>query len=110
MSGRIVHPNALESFLPGPATSYSDVYAPLGYSLGVSVDATVVVATGTLDVEVQWSPDGTNFGSADGTADSLTQFAAAGVGSKQVVVKAPFYRLKYVVATANVTFTAAVFG
>jgi len=95
MSGRIVHPNALESFLPGPATSYSDVYAPLGYSLGVSVDATVVVATGTLDVEVQWSPE---------------QFAAAGVGSKQVVVKAPFYRLKYVVATANVTFTAAVFG
>ncbi len=70
MSGRIVHANASVA----PATTYSGAYAPLGDSIGVSIDVTL--AAGTLDVSVEWSPDGTNFGAADNSADSLAQLSA----------------------------------
>jgi len=106
MSGRIVHPNAQEAV----AITFSDSYAPLGGdTIGVSIDVTAV-SSGTLNVEVQWSPDGTNFGAADSSADSITEFTTAIVLSKQFTVKAPFYRLKYDVAVDALTFTAAVYG
>jgi len=105
MSGRIVHPNAEESI----STIYSDAYAPFGDTIGVSVYVTDVNTTGTLDVSVEWGPDGTNFGAA-ATADTITQFTTAIALSKQFTVKAPFYRLKYEIGTAAVEFTAAVLG
>lgn len=108
MSGRIVHPNAEEVV----DTTFSDAYAPLGGdTIGVSIDVTAV-SSGTLNVEVEWSPDGDsdNFGAADSSADTFTEFTTAITLSKQFTVKAPFYRLKYAVAIDAVSFTAAVYG
>ena len=106
MAGRIVHPNATEAV----ATSYSGGYEPFGDNIGVSVAVTDTGTSGTLTVSVEWSPDGVNFGAADSAADAFTTIATVIALSKSFAVKAPYYRLKYVVAVDAVIFTAAVFG
>ena len=80
-----------------------------GDKLGISVDLTAITA-GTLDVSIEWSPDGSNFGVADGTADSLTQFLQAGgakVLSKSFDVKAPYFRVVWTIGTGPATFAIA---
>jgi len=106
MSGRIVHPNASEAV----ATSYSGGYEPFSDEIAVSVAVTDVGSSGTLAVSVEWSPDDANYGDADAAADTITTIATTIALSKSFAVKAPFYRLKYVVAVDAVEFTAAVFG
>jgi len=71
----------------------------LNGNLAISIDLTqiVTVPTGgspTLDFEVEWSPDGTNFGSAE-SADTFSTKSAIGVFSKLFTVKAPWHRLKW---------------
>ncbi len=51
----------------------------------------------TIDFEIEWSPDGVNFGSADGTADTFAQITAAKVTSKLFSVRAPHHRLKWTI-------------
>jgi hypothetical protein len=105
MNRVIWHPNEAEA-----ATTTSEVKHIIsgpalgGDKLGVSVAVTDI--TGSLDVTVEWSPDGTNFGPADSTPDALVQFTTAVTSSKSFDVKAPYYRLKYTIATGPVTFTA----
>ena len=72
--------------------------------LGISVDVTAITA-GSLDVTVEWSPDGVNFGPADTSADALAQFTATGVASKSFDVKAPYFRCVYTIVTGPATFT-----
>jgi len=102
METRIVHANATETVgtVDSPALGVS------GTVLGVSVDVTAI--TGTLDVSVQWSPDGTNFGDADGSADALTQFTGTGVAAAQFTVKAPFYRIHQIIGTTSAQYTVAI--
>jgi hypothetical protein len=107
MNTVIWHPNSAET-----ATVYSIVKKVIsgpamgGDKLGVSVAVTAITA-GSLDVTVEWSPDGTTFGPADTTPDALVQFTTAVAASKSFDVKAPYFRLKYTIVTGPVTFTAA---
>lgn len=51
----------------------------------------------TLDISVEWSGDGTNFGPADGTADTLSQWTTTGAKVKQFVCKARYYRVVWTI-------------
>jgi hypothetical protein len=88
----------VKSVISGPAMG--------GDKLGVSVAVTDI--TGSLDVTVEWSPDGTNFGPADTSADALAQISTSVAASKSFDVKAPYYRLKYTITTGPVTFVSAI--
>jgi hypothetical protein len=80
----------------------------LGSKLNLLVDVTVVVA-GTLDIEVEWSHDGVKFAAAE-TPDVFAQISAVGLVIIQFVLKAPIYRLDYVVAsTPDFDFTVTQF-
>ena len=80
----------------------------LGPFLNILVDVTVVVA-GTLDIEVEWSHDGTKYAKAE-TPDVFAQIAAVGLVVVRFDLKAPIYRLDYVVAaTPDFDFTVSEF-
>jgi hypothetical protein len=72
----------------------------------VSVYQNVTAQSGTtptLDMQVQWSPDGTTWYSA---SDTFTQVAAAtGTAVKQFAVKAPYWRLSYTIAGTTPSYT-----
>jgi hypothetical protein len=89
------------------ATGNSGAIAITGRDkLGISVDLSAITA-GSLDVTVEWSPDGSNFGDADTTPDALTQFLQAGgatVLSKSFDVKAPYFRVVWTIVTGPATF------
>lgn len=79
-------------------------------NLSVLVNVTAQSGTTpTLDFSVQWSADGTNFATPDGTADTITQFAAAtGLKVKLFTVKGRFYRVVWTVAGTTPSFTFTV--
>ncbi len=80
----------------------------LGRRLNLLVDVTAVVA-GTLDISVEWSHDGVKFAPAE-TPDVFAQLSATGLVVVQFDLKAPAYRLDYVVATTpDFTFTVSEF-
>ena len=85
-----------------PSTTQSLALSTIGDVVIVSVDVTNI--TGTLDVTVEWSPDGTNW--AAGGPDAITQFTATGVGNGRFDAKAPYHRLVYTIGTGPVTFKA----
>lgn len=91
-----VHPLQEET-----ANGASDSFTSQGENLGIAVYASAVGTS--LDLEVQWSPDGVNFGSADTSADSFAQLTAAGTAALSVSVKAPFYRIAWTLS-GNATF------
>lgn len=64
------------------------------------VDATVVVATGTLNITIEDSPDGTRWF----THTAGAQITAAGKQVIRVTNLGRFVRVTAVVGTANVTF------
>ncbi len=101
-----VHASAAET-----ATGNSGGIPANGTSLGLSVDVTAQSGTTpTLDISVEWSPDGTNFAAPDVAADTISQYGAAtGVKSKEFTVKAPFFRVVWTIAggTPSYTFAAA---
>ena len=75
----------------------------------VSIFVNVTAQSGTtptLDIAVQWSVDGTNWYPVDGTADSISQYAAVtGLKAKQFTVKGPYYRISYVIAGTTPSYT-----
>ncbi len=73
---------------------------PSGASLAIAVDVTIFSGTTeTLDLEVEWSPDGTNFGK---DSDTFTQITVVGVFVKVFTVKAPIWRLLYTIGGTGV--------
>jgi len=80
----------------------------LGSNLALLVNVTARVA-GTLDIEVEWSHDGVAFAPAE-TPDVFAQIAAVGLVVVRFELKAPTYRLNYVVATTpDFDFTVSEF-
>lgn len=80
----------------------SQAFPSQGERLGVAAHASAVGTS--LDLEVEWSPDGTNFGSAS-TPDSLAQITTADQVEVAVFdVKAPYYRVTWTLAGGNSTF------
>lgn len=91
------------------ATFASPSFPCEGRSLEVGLNVTAVSGTSpTLAVEVQWSHDNVNFGSAE-TATSFASITAAKVTNAQFTAAAPFYRLNCVIGgtTPSFTFTAS---
>lgn len=99
---RIIHTGTKSA---GTAT-YSG--SAISGKLAVSVDVTAIV--GTLDIEVLWSPDGTNYASADVTPDVLSQIIAVGGSARSFDVKAHYYRVNMVTGGTSATFVVAVRG
>lgn len=79
-----------------------------GSKLNLFIDVTATAGTPTLDIEVEWSPDGgtTWFGAE--TADVFAQITAATKVAKQFSVLAPTYRLSLTIAGTTPSFTFAV--
>lgn len=77
-----------------------------GLNLNLMVEVTASSGTTpTLDFTVEWSMDGTNFGSLQ-AAESFTQITAATVRRlQQFPVKAPFFRLVWTIAGTTPSFT-----
>ena len=75
-------------------------------NLGVAIDVTAVSGTDpTIAFSIEWSPDGVRFGDAE-TPDTFASITATKVTAKPIVVKAPYYRLAWVITgTATPTFT-----
>lgn len=87
---------------------------PVGSS-SVAVQVNVTAASGTtpsMTLTVQWSNDGTTWGSADGTPDTMTAITAATVVSKSFPVRGGFMRLSWAITgtTPSFTFAATVYG
>lgn len=73
-----------------------------GNVLAFAVDVTVFTGTTpTLDIEVEWSGDGVNWGSA-ATPDDFVQITSTGVQILRVEVKAPKWRLTYAIGGTTV--------
>lgn len=74
--------------------------------------ANVTAAAGTspsLTLSVQWSADGTTWYSADASsADAFSAVTAAGAVVKQFAIKAPFYRVAWLVSGTTPSFTFSV--
>jgi len=99
MITKVVHTGA-ES-----ATGQSQAFTNLGEKLLVSCDVTAITA-GSLDISVEWSPDGTNWGAPE-TAMALSQFTGTGVKSEDYPSAGPFYRIVWTIVTGPATFTVA---
>ena len=86
---------------------------PKALQLGIFLSVTAQSGTTpTLDVSVEWSMDGATFGAGQ-PADSFTQITTATPTiTKQFAVKAPFYRVVWVIAgtTPSYTFTVSRYG
>lgn len=84
------------------------VSVPLGQTVGVQL--VVSAASGTTPsatFEVQWSIDGVNWCSADGTKDTFAAVTAAGNACKNLSVKGTWMRLAYTVSGTTPSFTVA---
>lgn len=92
----------------GAGTVLSAEYAPEGDTIGVAVDVTAVGGTPTLDVKVEWSPDGATFGDADPTADAMTQITGVTTAAKAFAVKGGVYRISAVVAGTTPSVTGRI--
>jgi hypothetical protein len=82
-----------------------------GTALSLLLNVTAASGTTpTLDVEVQWSNDGTVWASAD-PVDSFTQITGVKAVVKTFPPRAAFYRLRWTIAgtTPSFTFTATEF-
>lgn len=89
------------STLTVPSTVNSRTFDTDGMNTAVVfVDASVVVATGTLDVTIEDSPDGTRWF----THTAFTQIVAAGKAVKRITNLGRYVRIASTVGTANVTF------
>jgi len=106
---KVLPMKSFESLHTGQETVGSGTSATMrvhtGDMLGVAVAVTDI--NGTLDLRIEWSPDGTNFGDAESTPDAFTQLSATGTVAKSFAVKGPFYRLNWTVGTTDATFTVA---
>lgn len=77
-------------------------------NLNVVLDCTAASGTSpTLDVEVQWSHDGTTWASAE-SADSFGQLTAAATKVEQYAIKGTHYRVKWTIGGTSPSFTFSV--
>lgn len=78
----------------------------------ISVGVVISGVTGTTPsatFEIQWSHDGINWGSADGTADTFTAITTGKTVAKNVTVKGPLMRLSWSVTGTTPNFTVNAF-
>jgi hypothetical protein len=75
-----------------------------GDQLAIAVDVTTFTGTTPiLDLTVQWSGDGTNWGDPEAGADTFTQITATGVVVKRFAVQAAKFRIDYAIGTTGIS-------
>lgn len=80
----------------------------LGDTVSVFVAVTAVSGTTpTLDISIEWSPDGTTWAGAD-TPDTFTQITAVKNVVKSFTDKAKFFRVVWTIAGTTPSFTFSV--
>lgn len=97
---KTLHASAAET-----TTGNSGAQTANGTKLGIGISVTATAGTPTLDLTVEWSGDGENFGAADTTPDAFAQLTAVGSTGKVFDVKAPYYRLVWTIAGTTPSFT-----
>lgn len=88
----------------------SSVAVPPGATVAVNV--LVFSATGTtpsITFEIQWSVDGGNWASADGTADTFAAITTVKNAAKNVTVKGSLMRLAWTVSGTTPNFSVQAF-
>lgn len=84
--------------------------ADTGDTLSLVLNITAASGTTpTLVVSVEWSMDGSNWAPAE-TPDAFTQMTGTGLKAKVFQVKAPNYRIVWVVGGTTPSFTFTVTG
>lgn len=79
-----------------------------GNAIGLFLDVTAASGTTpSLAVSVEWSNDGTNWAPADPT-DNFAALTAAARRAKNVMVKAPYFRVVWAVTGTTPSFTFSV--
>ena len=87
------------------------IAVPLGSQVAVTINATAVTGTTpSATFEVQWSHDGVNWASADGTADAFAAITAAKNGAKNFTVKGTLMRLSWTISGTTPSFTTTAFA
>ncbi|GAB3875283.1 hypothetical protein [Terrabacter terrigena] len=90
--------------------SSTPVAVPLGSTVAVTINATTVSGTTpSATFEVQWSHDGVNWASADGTADSFAAITAAKSVARSFTVKGTLLRLVWTVSGTTPSFTTTAY-
>lgn len=104
--------NALYSGAAITASGVSTpIPVPLGHNIAVSINATAVSGTTpSATFEVQWSHDGQNWASADGTPDTFTAITGVKSLAKQVTVKGTLMRLSWVISGTTPSFTTTAYA
>lgn len=77
------------------------------HARNVALTVDVTAATGTLDLAIEWSHDGTAWAPGE-TADAFAQIGATKKTTKRFDVKAPLYRIVWTVGGVTPSFTFAV--
>ena len=89
-------------------SSTTPIYVPDGSAVSVNIVCSAVGGTTpSATFEIQWSNDGTNWASADGTADTFAAITANKAVAKNVSVKGELMRLAWTVSGTTPTFTVA---
>jgi len=79
--------------------------------LDLEINVTAVSGTSpSMALEVQWSDDGTNFGSVDGTKDTFAAITASGTVVKQLQVKGLYAQIVWTLTGTTPSFTFSVQG
>lgn len=68
----------------------------------------VTAITGTLDVKVLWSHDGSVFGEPE-SSDSFTQITATGAVVKSFTVKGPHYKITHTVGGTSANYSISAY-
>jgi len=103
--------NTLVASAARTATGNSGAIAVGSGAANLELELVVSAASGTtptLTLSIQWSVDGTNFGSNDASADSFAQVTAAGSVVKSVPVRAPYMQLTWTIGGTTPSFTFTV--
>lgn len=78
-------------------------------NLELELEVSAVSGTSpTMTLSIQWSDDGTNFGSNDGSADGFAQVTATGNVVKSIPVRAPYMQLTWTIGGTSPSFTFSV--
>jgi len=103
----MVHPSAART---ANGNGQAIVDSDRGDTLSLLVDVSASSGTTpTLDLSVQWSFDGIAWATAE-TPDSFTQITGTGTKVKTFTVKAPHYRVVWVITGTTPSFTFSVRG
>lgn len=80
----------------------------MGYAPNINLEVNVSAVSGTtpsMTLSLQWSNDGVNFGSVDGTPDTFQPITTATTVEKQVTAKGLYMQVVWTITGTSPSFT-----